>query len=72
MNEQRIVSVSAISRAPSERIVLAAGERIISVAPGFNGRLVVYIESPREPAAPEDGGDRTTAGERAVTEEVSP
>jgi len=72
MNGQRIVSVNAVLRAPSERIVLAVGERIVGVAPGWNGRLIVYIESPREPAAPVGGGERTTEGERAVTEEVSP
>jgi hypothetical protein len=64
-------SVRAVQARISERILMHEDERIVGVAPGFNGTLIVYVEAKREaPPTPEEA-DRTPEGERAVTEEVA-
>ena len=55
----------------TEPIVLHEGERIIGVAPGWNGRLIVYVEQSRQ-AAPEGvtNDAAITPAERAVVGEL--
>lgn len=70
-DEAVYISVRSVEAAIGERIRLGQGERAVSVQPGHNGRVIVWLEA-RRPAPVEVERDATTAGERAVTEEVEP
>lgn len=55
-----------------ERFAISDDEEVINAYPGVGSMLTVVIRAPRETPLKYAGqGERTTEGEKAVTEEVS-
>jgi len=65
-------SVRSVEALIGQRISIGTEERIVGVSPGYNGKIIVWVEMDRSAPVSIEEADRTPEGERAVTEEVSP